>query len=81
MTTWLFYLNSWLYEVIWPPIVQQLPDPPLYRAGCGHDFGSTDTGGPDNDWKEKMKEYTQADWDEYAEWSAEAAKAPYEERV
>ena len=26
-----------------------------------------------------MKEYTQADWDEYAEWSAEAAKAPYEE--
>ena len=41
MTTWLFYLNSWLYEVIWPPIVQQLPDPPLlpgrvrarFRAG------------------------------------------------
>ena len=29
MTTWLFYFNSWLYEVIWPPIVQQLPDPPL----------------------------------------------------
>ena len=27
-----------------------------------------------------MKEYTQADWDEYAEWAAEAAKAPYEER-
>ena len=26
-----------------------------------------------------MKEYTQADWDEYAEWAAEAAKAPYEE--
>lgn len=26
-----------------------------------------------------MKEYTQADWDEYAEWAAEAAKVPYEE--